>query len=756
MLAIPPPPPPLILHRSELVCVARYDSAQHHRHRAAAHAAAKGGGEGTATEAAVSPKAGGWRSKVTEPYKPLGVPLLAYKDLPAPFPTMASKYLHAPPSRRSTRQRDMLRDAAKREVDAMERERAEAHRLASRVGALNVRKRIDRDGDGMDWLRRFLKESEGRVEQVRSLSPHLLFGQDSSLLKDDQLDLLLPDRTAYPVQPTTSPYGRERTQADIAAPTRAQPPPPPIQMQKLRSSFSDTMDTTSPPPAVPPTAPVTYIPLRPLSARLHETRRAGERYTYPSPPRTSRPDIACRLRRNRRLVRRTPLLRQLVVASGVMAVVGQGKVRGWTSEGGRRSEQSTYLFGPAVDSAADARRHQDAPGYQIRTGEDQKPRPGEAIDGRAEELPIQLPSLWTYIDHLTPGWLEDQRVKYGERGVGSGGERETPGSTGAKKGRTETVERNPYRILDRKLQDLDRKFWKSRNMTHLVGWGGATVTHYGAFDEGDRERDKRGASFIDGSEADAESVHGHPADTAGVGGDDVPHSVPIMAILLDRDEMNDPIARIKSMLQDFSDTRQRFRHSLEQKLFAMESSRLPSCFRKSRYLSQQTHGADRRQQRSAGSELRGMRLKAELEYLQQHAGKGMCRQILWYMSLLSCLHPRKRELSPVCFWLIECIRRVVERGRLFTRAMFFELLSSIEDCEVTPMLCMLFARMTEGIPDLAPSALIDYFVKERGFRPSALDVELSKLKFEGGGQEQAAEEVKGTGEEDENAPNEEG
>ncbi|CEM32501.1 unnamed protein product [Vitrella brassicaformis CCMP3155] len=98
-----------------------------------------------------------------------------------------------------------------------------------------------------------------------------------------------------------------------------------------------------------------------------------------------------------------------------------------------------------------------------------------AIDGRAEELPIQLPSLWTYIDHLTPGWLEDQRVKYGERGVGSGGERETPGSTGAKGGRTETVERNAYRILDRKLQDLDRKFWKSRNMTHLVGWGGATT-----------------------------------------------------------------------------------------------------------------------------------------------------------------------------------------------------------------------------------------------------------------------------------------
>lgn len=173
-----------------------------------------------------------------------------------------------------------------------------------------------------------------------------------------------------------------------------------------------------------------------------------------------------------------------------------------------------------------------------------------------------------------------------------------------------------------------------------------------------------------------------------------------------------PVGRLRTTLAQYQASRDRHRGYLEATLSALETDRLDSLKRRAVHLQPCSEDAQ--------SCCALMRVEAEKDMLRLHLDEGMKRQYLWYRSLWTYVQSDKREMKEnnVAHFIFDFVRKVLEHGKAFRSDMYFAMLGEIEDYEFSFVISSLVVSMINEIEGATHEAILQWFFDNRGSVPS--------------------------------------
>lgn len=500
----------------------------------------------------------------------------------------------------------------------------------------------DKATDGFRMLREFVRESESRVQQVKSQVPGTIYGLDYQV---SMLDYLMPPRSEYP--PASEKRSMSaRGSADIKEEDqKAGTASAPASARELRFG---AVEVASPPSEGSvddleikrPSGPKPSGAPRPLAIKLHNLREA-ERKARHCPGRPSLPQAYHRKvyvspvqseMRPRPLPIRLPSLANFIAKSE--------PAMGGRSERGENShirEMINELLGLDKDKVLklDAQATQDQGG--VRRGRTDMKR----------KIEKQLDTAWHDRSLLkkmlvgAPGGPTEEGKTEPERAAGAS---DTPAAAGAEE---------------------------------AAGGG-----HDGA---------RRKREWTEAEEADAYAK--------------------FVALLREPDPTISPVARLRSTLHSYQESRDKNRGTLQSALYSMDADRLSSLKRRAKHLELSSDAGD------AKTSCALMRLEAERDMLDGHLQDRMKKQYLWYRDLWHQVRGDKRDLPKVAHFIFDFVKQVLEYGEEFQKEMYFAMLEQIENYEFTAVIASLTVNMISGIEGVTNYDVVEWFRSNRGEVP---------------------------------------
>mmetsp|Transcript_143312 Transcript_143312/g.260777 ORF Transcript_143312/g.260777 Transcript_143312/m.260777 type:complete len:716 (+) Transcript_143312:193-2340(+) len=516
----------------------------------------------------------------------------------------------------------------------------------------------DKATDGFRMLREFVRESENRVQQVKSMVPGTIYGLDYQV---SMLDYLMPARKDYPPavdrrqisargSSTSSAAGQGNAPEEDEAVTA-----PASARAVLQSSPPDdaskptAKDAGRPPvPAGPKPGSKRPNPLAIQSAR-ESARKARHCPGRPEMPQTySRQvyvsPVSSELR-PRPLPIRLPSLANWIAKSE--------PAMGGRSERGENShirEMINELLG--LDREKVLKLPQEELGMQRRGRTDFKRKIEKQLDVAWENRSV-LKKLIT----ANPG-ANAEEGKGAEPDNRATGSADAPGATGAEE----------------------------------VAGGG----HEGA----DRRRKRE---WTESEEAEAYAK--------------------FVALLREPDPTISPVARLRSTLHSYQESRDKHRGNLQSALYSMDADRLNSLRRRAAHLQPKSDGPTA----DAKSACALMRLEAERDMLQQHIQEKMKKQYLWYKELWQNVRGDKRDLPMVAHFIFDFVKQVLEYGEEFKKEMYFAMLEQIENFEFTDVIARVVVSMVKGIDGVSTNDLVEWFRKNRSHENPPVPASVEEL-----------------------------
>lgn len=499
----------------------------------------------------------------------------------------------------------------------------------------------DKATDGFRMLREFVRESENRVQQVKSMVPGTIYGLDYQV---SMLDYLMPDRKDYPPAvdrrqqsargSSTSGQGDEPDEENVA------PTTPASARAVLQSAKEDETSEKRPPlPSGPRPGKKRTGPLAPHSAREADRRarhcpgrpqmpQMYSRQVYVSP-------VASELR-PRPLPIRLPSLATWIAKSE--------PAMGGRSERGENSHIREMINGML--------------GFSGLTREKDLKLPQEELAGMRRgrtdfkrKIEKQLDSAWSPENRsVLKKLLAASAGANAEEGKGAEPDNRTPGSPDA------------------------------------PGATGAEEAAGGGHEGADRRRKRE---WTESEEAEAYAK--------------------FVALLREPDPTISPVARLRSTLHSYQETRDKHKGNLQSALYSMDADRLNSLRRRAAHLQPKSDGPTADAKTSCAL----MRLEAERDMLQQHIQDRMKKQYLWYRDLWRLVCGDKRDLPNVAHFIFDFVKQVLEYGEEFKKEMYFAMLEQIENFEFTDVIARVVVSMVKGIDGVSTNDLVEWFRKHR-------------------------------------------
>jgi len=187
-----------------------------------------------------------------------------------------------------------------------------------------------------------------------------------------------------------------------------------------------------------------------------------------------------------------------------------------------------------------------------------------------------------------------------------------------------------------------------------------------------------------------------------------------VALLHEPDPTISPVARLRSTLEAYQDSRDKNRGLLQSALYSMDADRLNSLKRRARHLELTFDGPD------AKTSCALMRLEAEKDMLRQHVQDRMKKQYVWYNNLWLHVRGDKRDLPKVAHFIFDFVKQVLEYGEQFQKDMYFAMLEQIDNYEFTAVIANLTVNMIAGIEGLTNHDIVKWFRDNRGEVPPAV------------------------------------
>merc|ERR1719491_1234314 len=192
-----------------------------------------------------------------------------------------------------------------------------------------------------------------------------------------------------------------------------------------------------------------------------------------------------------------------------------------------------------------------------------------------------------------------------------------------------------------------------------------------------------------------------------------------VALLREPDPTISPVARLRSTLHSYQESRDKNRGHLQSALYSMDADRLNSLKRRAQHLQPKSDGPTADAKTSCAL----MRLEAERDMLQQHIQDRMKKQYLWYRDLWRLVCGDKRDLPNVAHFIFDFVKQVLEYGEEFKKEMYFAMLDQIENYEFTPVIASLTVNMTvvpPGIEGVTNHDIAEWFRAHRGEVPPSV------------------------------------
>lgn len=508
--------------------------------------------------------------------------------------------------------------------------------------------------DGFKMLREFVRESETRVQQVKSMVPGTCYGLD---YKVSMLDYLMPARADYPPSvdkralSARASISKEEAREEL----KSQSAPSSARALHIHTDVQDLDDTSEfeirPPSGQKPKAP------RPPVLMTHE-RREVERKARNCPGRPVQPQAYHR-----------------------------------------------QVYVSPVQS-----------------------------EMRPRQLPIRLPSL--------ADWIEKSEPAMGgrsERGENSHIRDMINELLGMDKDKVLKLPQEDASGLRRGRMDFKRKIEKQLDVIWGQGAAGDEAAQRGANRAALRKLIATGGPAEEGK-MEPERAAGAPDAQGAPGSEEMPGGgqdgslrrkreyteaeeadayAKFVALLRETDPNISPVARLRSTLQSYQESRLKHRGHLQSALYSMDADRLNSLKRRARFLQPTSDGplADAKTACSL------MRLEAERHMLGQHTEEHMKKRYLWYRDLWHHVRGDKRDLPRVAHFIFDFVKQVLEYGEEFQKDMYYAMLEQIENYEFTPVIASLTVNMTvssPGIDGVGPQDIVEWFRATRGEVPPSV------------------------------------
>merc|ERR1719253_2321410 len=187
-----------------------------------------------------------------------------------------------------------------------------------------------------------------------------------------------------------------------------------------------------------------------------------------------------------------------------------------------------------------------------------------------------------------------------------------------------------------------------------------------------------------------------------------------VALLREPDPAISPVARLRSTLHSYQESREKNRGNLQSALYSMDADRLNSLKRRAQHLKMSSDGPD------AKTSCALMRIEAERDMLEQHIQEKMKKQYLWYRELWYHVRAEKRDLPKVAHFIFDFVKQVLEYGEEFQKEMYFAMLEQIDNYEFTQVIASLIVTMISGIEGVTNHDLLEWFKEARGEVPPAV------------------------------------
>jgi len=528
--------------------------------------------------------------------------------------------------------------------------------------------------DGIGMMHQFVRESEKRVQQVKSLVPDQVYGLSNDY---DVIDYLVPPRADYPTakpsaftdaKPEEDMTGRGRVKKQVVpqpSPIDAKPEEDMTGRGRLQKQVVPQPSPTTlslPPKTLPSGA-------RPRSTTAREAPARNERRLQEPLPALASSSSALPLDLSHVVLHSREAERRAKICPGRPAVP-------------QAFRRQVYV----------------------------SPLPGEI---RPRPLPVRLPSLAEFIE--SSGLAMDGR---GERGE-AGRLREqinkllplprapVKEDATARRGRTD-IRRKIEKQLDSAWSDraaYKRCFDKSlivdgSGVPADFEWPSVSEAVVAPEEVGEDRRKKR--EWTEEEEARAYAK--------------------VELLLREPDPTISPVARLQSTLQSYQAVRDRHRGDLQTALYSMDADRLHSLHRRAVHL--------RAGSTDVATSCALMRIEAEKDMLSKHLEGNMQRQYLWYRELWYYLQATKKELPTkevprVAHFIFDFVKQVLEYGKEFKKQMYDEMLSQIQNEEYDELVSALVVHMVDGIEDVTTQDLLVWFKEHRGPVPDGVSSSLA-------------------------------
>mmetsp|Transcript_23429 Transcript_23429/g.54558 ORF Transcript_23429/g.54558 Transcript_23429/m.54558 type:complete len:736 (+) Transcript_23429:88-2295(+) len=577
----------------------------------------------------------------------------------------------------------------------------------------------DQDAGGISTLRRSIRDSEFRMQLVKSFAPGTAYGLDYSTAFTSEH--LLPPRKNYP--PNVKHHHLEdgsssaRLSGEMGS-LSARLPAPPQQVQTPQTVGS------SPLPPEEPRQPKSARAMRAGDLRPQSLPRAvilnpmlrlpaGSRWSQEVKPRLAprnanqhqlEPSRArqMELQQEAKLALAATACAEMAVAESADSPLKKPKSELAATKNSR--QKSTRVEAPSPP-----RREV----YFSPVDAKMRPRP----------LPIRLPSLADFIAKTEP--TVDGRANRDSEGSQL---RELIdellGLKPEDRGRTLKISQEELMGPRRGRWDFRRKIEKQLDMAwqDRVAYKRFTTANPGNNDEGkgtDTEWNPAGAAdpSNDPEAGNAGYEAGRRRRTWTEEEEAVAYSK-VVSMLQETDSSVDPVSRLKSTLKAYQASRDTQRGQLMNALHSMEVDRLRALHRRAQYFQPRCDGPVS----NALAACALMRIEGEKDMLNRLLDAGMQKQYLWYRDLWYHVQSEKRDLSMsnVAFFIFDFVKEVLEHGVSFSKDMLFLMLSQIDNSEFTALIASLIVFMAKSL-GVSSEELLQWFKTNRGATPTEIE-----------------------------------